>query len=73
MSVVADFSGGNGWGPGAFTTTDAEGRYLLCNMRDVGLSGVGMVFNKAGWVDASGTAWPFFFLRSPLDVELRRQ
>ena len=31
--IVADYSGGLGWGPAATTITDGAGRYMLCGLQ----------------------------------------
>ena len=49
-SVVLDFSGGMGWAPSARTMTDASGRYLLCNARDVGFGFYALV-SKPGYTN----------------------
>lgn len=50
-SVVLDFTGGMGWAPSATTVTDASGRYLLCNVVDVGF-GFAALVEKHGYVSA---------------------
>jgi len=37
VRVGIDFTGGWGWAPSAITVSDAEGRFLMCNVTDVGL------------------------------------
>jgi hypothetical protein len=53
--VVGDFSGGEGWAASASTMTDPNGRYMLCNMQDVGRPfGFLLIVTKPGFVSASG-------------------
>ena len=49
--VVLDFTGGMGWAPSATTVTDASGRYLLCNVVNVGL-GFAALVQKQGYGSA---------------------
>ena len=66
--VVLDFTGGMGWAPSATTTTDAAGRYLLCNVVDSTGFGWYAYVSKPGY----STAYvPVNFQRA--DVELQRQ
>jgi len=48
VKVTMDFSGGFGWAPSANTVTDQAGRFLLCNVADVGL-GLELVAGKGGY------------------------
>jgi hypothetical protein len=69
-SVVLDFTGGMGWAPSARTTTNAEGRYVLCNVVDATGLGFAALVGRTGYAER--------FLEtgirpgSPFDVELKR-
>jgi hypothetical protein len=68
-TVILDFTGGMGWARSATTITDAAGRYLLCNVEDVGFGFYAFV-SKPGYTEA------FVHVNvKPLatfDIELRR-
>ena len=69
-SIILDFTGGDGWAPSARTTTDALGRYLLCNVVDINHLGIAALVSKAGY---RGAILPVT-VRPPgtFDIELRR-
>ena len=68
-SVILDFTGGWGWAPSATTVTDSAGRYVLCNVQDVGFGFYALV-SKPGYkgefvsVDVTPSA--------TFDIELHR-
>jgi hypothetical protein len=68
--VVLDFTAGMGWAPSATTVTDASGRYLLCNVVDVGF-GFAALVEKHGYVNA----FVNLNVKPPasFDIELKRQ
>jgi hypothetical protein len=69
--VVADYSGGMGWGPAARTITDRAGRFTLC-----GLQVQGPPFGIEIFASRQGFAFGFSILApnaTSTDVELRRQ
>ena len=69
-SVILDFTGGMGWAPSATTVTDALGRYLLCNVVDIGF-GFAALVAKRGYVSAfvAVNVKP----SASFDIELKRQ
>ena len=68
-TVILDFTGGMGWAPSATTITDAAGRYLLCNVEDIGLGFYALV-SKPGYTEA----FVHVNVKPPatFDIELRR-
>ena len=72
VELVADFSGGWGWDPGAQTITDAAGRYRFCGIRD-GDTPLGLEV----WVSKPGYRQASVYVDIPrtrsVDIELVRQ
>ena len=69
--VVADYSGGMGWGPAARTITDGAGRYTLCGLQVQGPPfGVEIFASRQGFAFGSALLVPNAAF---VDVELRRQ
>ena len=69
-NVILDFTAGMGWAPSATTVTDASGRYVLCNVVNVGF-GFAALVEKQGYVRAFvdvKVAPPASF-----DIELKRR
>lgn len=68
-TVILDFTGGMGWAPSATAITDATGRYLLCNVEDVGF-GFYAFASKPGYA----AAFVHVNVKPPamFDIELRR-
>jgi hypothetical protein len=68
--VIIDFTAGFGWAPSAYTVSGPDGRFLLCNVADLGF-GIGI---SAG---ISPLRSAFIELSSPLpktiDIEVGRQ
>jgi hypothetical protein len=46
-SITADFTGGMGWAPHAFTVSDSSGRYQLCDLTPT--MGVDILVEKPGY------------------------
>jgi len=51
-SIILDFTGGMGWAPSARTTTDPQGRYMLCNVEDSTGLGLSALVAKEGYARA---------------------
>ena len=69
--VVADYSGGMGWGPAARTVTDNTGRFTLCGLQFQELTlGIEIFASRQGFSFGSILLAPHATF---VDVELRRQ
>jgi hypothetical protein len=51
-AITLDFTGGMGWAPSATTVSDANGRYLLCNVENATGLGLSALVSKTGYVDS---------------------
>jgi len=51
-SIILDFSGGMDWAPSARTTTDPQGRYVLCNVEVRTGFGLSALVAKEGYASA---------------------
>jgi len=71
-TLVLDFSGGDGWDPGARSISDSSGRFFFCNIAAGAESGLGLSAEKEGYrsayVSVGRPVGP-----TTLDVELVRQ
>jgi hypothetical protein len=72
VSVVGDFSGGNGWGPAALTMTDSDGGYVLCGLDEPLVLGLALYVSNTGYQPV----YPFILHpggTKNFDIELSRQ
>jgi hypothetical protein len=66
-NVYIDFGAGFGWAPSARTVTDSTGRYLLCNVLDVGYGLTVNAWKYPRYSQAAPVPTP---ITSEIDLEL---